>query len=410
MFRITIVTLAFLTLFTSVCVAGWVIETVDTAEIDFYDTSIALDSNNRPHISYYDAEDGDLKYACLSKSTWFVYSVDTDGNVGRFTSIAIDSNGNPHISYNDYTNSDLKYAYRSGRNWNITTVDTGDPTYQAYTGHYTSIALDSNDRPHISYYDVSNHDLKFAYWSGSSWYITSVDTVGFVGMHTSIALDSNDYPKISYHDNTNLDLKYASWEGFNWSISSIDGPNTNVMYSTSLALDSDDNPHISYTEQGGRIKYAYWNGSEWSISPVVWWYCGSPSLALNSYDNPHITYGYGTFDLDLKYVFWTRGSWCNVSLDTEGDVGHSNSLAIDSNDCAHVSYVDSTNNSLKYAHYELSGGGRGGVAPIPTGFALHLATPNPSDDSASIGFALPHTCEVELALYDIKGRKVATLA
>ncbi|MCP4229698.1 MAG: T9SS type A sorting domain-containing protein [bacterium] len=44
---------------------------------------------------------------------------------------------------------------------------------------------------------------------------------------------------------------------------------------------------------------------------------------------------------------------------------------------------------------------------------MYLSRPrinNANDSSASIGFALPRACEVELALYDIKGRKVATLA
>ena len=89
--------------------------------------------------------------------------------------------------------------------WHIETVDSG--------GTDTSIALDSNDHPHISYYRVDSGDLKYAYYDGSSWHIETVDGYGWwggnVGWFTSIALDSNDYPHISYHDYSNGDLKYA---------------------------------------------------------------------------------------------------------------------------------------------------------------------------------------------------------
>jgi len=75
----------------------------------------------------------------------------------------------------------------------------------------TSIALDTNNNPHISYYDGTNNYPKYAKWTGSSWSIQSVDSAGGVGYDTSIALDSNNYPHISYYDYTNGDLKYAKW-------------------------------------------------------------------------------------------------------------------------------------------------------------------------------------------------------
>ena len=72
----------------------------------------------------------------------------------------------------------------------------------------------SNDAVHISYYDTTNKDLKYATCasscsSASSWTTTSVDTTGIVGPYTSIAIDSNDAVHISYRDATNSDLKYA---------------------------------------------------------------------------------------------------------------------------------------------------------------------------------------------------------
>jgi len=95
----------------------------------------------------------------VTRSLWSIETVDSDGNVGVFTSIALDTNGYPHISYLEVSNGDLKYAKWNGSEWSIETVDSdGD------VGRSTSIALDTNDYPHISYYDSTNNDLKYAYY------------------------------------------------------------------------------------------------------------------------------------------------------------------------------------------------------------------------------------------------------
>lgn len=111
----------------------WDIYTIDTGNVGFY-SSIDVDNQNRPHISYYDAASDDLKYAYWNGSAWDIDLVDGQGsNRGEYTSIALDSYGNPHISY---INGDV--------------------------GGNCSMVLDDAGYLHISYADYSNGVLKYA--------------------------------------------------------------------------------------------------------------------------------------------------------------------------------------------------------------------------------------------------------
>jgi hypothetical protein len=85
--------------------------------------------------------------------------------------------------------------------------------YTGNVGEYSSLALDSSGYPCISYYDITNGDLKYAFGTGSAWSIQTVDEAGDVGYYSSLALDSSGYPHISYYDGTNGDLKYAFGQG-----------------------------------------------------------------------------------------------------------------------------------------------------------------------------------------------------
>ncbi len=57
-------------------------------------------------------------------------------------------------------------------------------------GLYSSLALDSSNNPHISYYDYTNGDLKYASGLVQHGVLQTVDSVGDVGLYSSLALDS----------------------------------------------------------------------------------------------------------------------------------------------------------------------------------------------------------------------------
>ena len=262
-------------------VFSWTSTVVDNGQ-SFLDQQITIDANNALHISYYDGSNYDLKYAkcsssCSSTSSWTTLLIDSDGQVGSGNSLAVDSNNNPHISYYDFINQNLKYATCSSScelisSWTNTTLDT-----TGNSGSDTSIAIDSNDNIHIAYtgqFVINVNSLKYATDESGSWLYSTIETGTpsmSSGIENSIAIDSNDNIHISYYNSAN-GLNYATDYTGTWVISTLDTPRFSSTRYTDIAIDSGDNIHISYSATGVlEVRYVMADSTSnlfgYSISP-----------------------------------------------------------------------------------------------------------------------------------------------
>jgi hypothetical protein len=123
--------------------------------------------------------------------------------VSNFTSLALDKEGNPYISYtvDKFPNKpDLWLAKKVGGQWIIELVDTAE-----IAGHYNSIVVDQHSNIYISYSAMMR--LKLAKNIQGLWNFELVDPDGTV-TYTSLSIDTEGMPHIAYYDK-DCGVKYA---------------------------------------------------------------------------------------------------------------------------------------------------------------------------------------------------------
>ena len=387
----------------------WMVETVDdTWRVGKY-TSLALDSNGNPHISYTNHSDArDLKYARWNGSKWLIETVDgANSDVGKHNALALDSNNRPHIVYGYVRETDSwehvspRYAHWNGSAWQISDVDADAHMDTSDSYSPTSIAVDSTGTPHISYYqrawwDGSSwynlYDLKYATWDGTAWQTTTVhettDSVAnseIAGRYNSIVVDSEDNPHIAYdyywyrgypYYQYKWELRHATHDGTSWSHEGVDQSTSTYDRPgrvPSIAMDADDNIHISYYSDYDdyALRYAFYNGSSWTISVASPDYTGSvddasvrcSSIALDGSGHPHFLYRDSAYAQRIVAATWD-GEWMWDTVDRSGSAAHRNDIALDNQGYTHVSYRVSTRDrfattgyryetsELRYGHWD----------------------------------------------------------
>jgi hypothetical protein len=182
------------------------IQTVDSSIASGYSASIILDSADRPVIAYVDLDDQQLKIAFCADNECHSSAkkiLDTNVNGLSWVSLQSDSAGNPVIAYvnNSYV---LKLALCDDVTCTSSTIRTLESSSQR-----PSLQIDSTGIPVVAYYDVNNLNLKLGRCTSAActtFAASTVDnSVDDVGDYPSLALDTNDIPIITYYDRTNGD-------------------------------------------------------------------------------------------------------------------------------------------------------------------------------------------------------------
>jgi hypothetical protein len=207
--------------------------------------------------------------------------------------------------------------------WTTETVDSA--------GESISIASDLDGNIHMSYLG-GNAIVKYGFRPAhvARWFTMDIPEAGAGGnshLPTRIALDPQGNPHVCFTPGV---LKYASFGGKRWTIQQIDPGSGLISFTCSVAIAPDGTQH------------------------VIWYQYGVPS---------------GGYYLHVKHAVLQNGVWMARTVDFEGQTGKWNSIVVDAQGMAHMSYDSFLKGELKYAFWngkewrvsvvDASGGGMG---------------------------------------------------
>jgi len=312
----------------------WQIHTLDYIEWGGRDSSMVLDEDDLPHISY--STETALRYAHWNSSVWTIETIVTNDQWDYYNSIALNSENVPHIVYSS-VGLPLYYTTKFNSKWTKEVIDSG-------SGYSANLVIDNENIPHI-FYKGANQTVRYASRIDNVWNIKIIDS-NVTSYGLSIDIKTSNLPHLSYCDRKTNQLKYAHFNGTSWSIEELN-PDDRAYSSTVLRLDSNSRPHIYYiveiNDDRSDLRYALKNNGNWSFKTIEEDSSGT-HFELDSHDNPHLIYnGY--------YVEGTDGGWIKNRLEADGPLTGVKTLKLDTLDQPNIlfsSYMEEDEGYLKY--------------------------------------------------------------
>ena len=370
---------------------SWQTSTIDSTGDSGQYSSLTIDSSDNVHISYLQNPNGDLKYATDKSGSWATSTLDTEGHIGPHNSLLVDSSGSIHVSYYDQTNGDLNYLISStnGRQgWSIspalptglvfdenTGEISGTPTIlQTTPATYTITATNSGGTdtaiislsvvdalPSISYsttvFDLivdetmnsitpSNSGGAVTSWSISPGVPTGLNfntATGELSGTPTIESPSQAYTVTATNsggtDTATLTIEVLPFATLTSSVEGIsDVTNSTITPITFTHTINGDTSSPSWTtgvSQAStmRIDGSFGHGIDIAQGP-------SGAMAM---------VGYEAVSDDMKLSYFYDGAWTNSVIQNSVTPLEYPSIGIDSTGVIHITYLDMTNDVLRYA-------------------------------------------------------------
>ena len=254
---------------------GWYLEQIATGG---YEPGIAVDSNGDPHVSYY-TDEGQM-YAHRQDGQWTVTMI---GSIQGSCSIATDSQNRAHITTFNALNAIIHYYGYLNDVYQHVELTYGE-------GEFQELALDSQDHPHVVY-----AGLKHKFWDGAAWQTESLpDSDTYLYCHFQI--DSEDrliaaatlYPTFTESYPVIFTNSGGGWQTENFYIT-----NERLGRHMDFIRDLAGNLHFTYKNDGPQnFEYAVKDNGVWSRDsfPVSRFTGHYPNIIFTEDEDPVLYY------------------------------------------------------------------------------------------------------------------------
>eukprot|EP00039_Didymoeca_costata_P017480 m.324053 g.324053 ORF g.324053 m.324053 type:complete len:379 (-) comp16540_c9_seq1:113-1249(-) len=291
-------------------VAGGASPNMEGAPIAF-----AMEKTGAPHVAYTAAFElpHSYYYGTKKQGSWQTTEFDTYplryGTFEAGLDIAIDSKGCSHMCYTkDYANKTnqwgvLFYAKQDAPGANTFTIMAVNKNDTLDDVDYCSLALDSNDLPHIAYYAGSpTRTPRYAYQDSSGAWTTAQIDSGWEGYFIKLRLDSAGRAHVVYFSEDGFVVRYSYLNGTMWRHNQLPAKPP-VGYGLSFVLDDKDIPHLTFTNNTFNNSLYYAKGSMYGVTWTIETIgdatrASMTALAIDNKGNPHVVYDYSTNDQD----------------------------------------------------------------------------------------------------------------
>ncbi len=185
----------------------WVVEQVGSGPVEYeWNVDLQVADDGTVGITYFASDSADLILARRPPGgDWVSEEVATEGDVGRFSSLAFDSAGTAHVSFWNADTGEVMYATDASGGWMSSVVAELSSVKMGFEGarRITSLALDPGGSPVIAYSDTSGVWLARISPDGS-WASEQVVTAGSLplGQLVSLAVDGSGVSHLTYFEVT----------------------------------------------------------------------------------------------------------------------------------------------------------------------------------------------------------------